>query len=65
MTMIMTNWYHHKKIPDCPYCVDKTQVRKHGFARSNIQRYRCTGCLKTFQSKYIYQTRPERQMVIC
>lgn len=60
--MIMANWYHYQKIPSCPYCSEKAHVRKHGFARSTIQRYRCTDCKKTFQTKYIYQAKPERPM---
>ncbi|WP_425482141.1 transposase [Budvicia diplopodorum] len=41
-------------LPDCPYCSEKRGVRKHGKARSGLQRYFCCECQKTFQVKYIY-----------
>lgn len=42
----------------CRYCGEENQVRKHGKAYSTkIQRYFCHGCKKTFQAKYIYQTK--------
>lgn len=63
--MLLPHWPKYKIIPDCPYCADNTHVRKHGVARSKIQRYRCTGCNRTFQGKYIYQPRPERLMETC
>lgn len=39
----------------CPYCHDRNYVRKHGKARSGLQRYYCSECQRTFQTKYIYQ----------
>ncbi len=61
----MTNRSHDKRKPGCPFCAEKARVRKHGFARSHIQRYRCTGCEKTFQAKYIYQTGTDRTIATC
>ncbi|GKX53413.1 transposase [Budvicia aquatica] len=40
--------------PTCRYCGSNTEVRKHGKGNSQLQRYRCMACLKTFQMKYIY-----------
>lgn len=62
--MRIANLAHYKKMPACPFCAG-TYVRKHGFARSHIQRYRCPDCAKTFQTKYIYQTDSDRQMIKC
>ncbi|WP_438358068.1 transposase [Budvicia aquatica] len=45
---------YYKKLPACPHCNKATVVRKHGTARSRLQRYRCCDCRRTFQAKYIY-----------
>lgn len=50
----MKNTLRLAKIPKCRYCSSNTQVRKHGTGNSQLQRYRCMACLKTFQLKYIY-----------
>ncbi|WP_159566326.1 IS1/IS1595 family N-terminal zinc-binding domain-containing protein [Budvicia diplopodorum] len=39
----------------CHHCDETNSVRKHGKARSGIQRYYCSACRKTFQVKYLYQ----------
>ncbi|AKJ42408.1 IS1/IS1595 family N-terminal zinc-binding domain-containing protein [Pragia fontium] len=41
--------------PVCHHCSRMDSVRKHGLARSGIQRYYCISCRKTFQVHYIYQ----------
>lgn len=43
-----------KERPICHHC-GQGPVRKHGFARSGLQRYLCTGCHRTFQTNYIYR----------
>ncbi|WP_428829273.1 transposase [Budvicia aquatica] len=40
--------------PICLHC-GNDDVRKHGMARSKIQRYICLHCHKTFQKRYIYR----------
>lgn len=59
------NQYLQKKIQECPFCAEQTKIRKHGLARSKIQRYRCTSCEKTFQARYIYKPRTEQPMLTC
>lgn len=59
--MTMVNWGQFKKIPACPFCNESMNVKKYGFARSGIQRYRCSECAKSFQAKYIYQLQREVQ----
>lgn len=44
--------------PVCHRCGGES-VRKHGFARSKLQRYFCYGCNKTFQNRYIYSVYKE------
>lgn len=39
----------------CHHCGEINSVRKHGKARSGIQRYYCSVCRKTFQVQYLYQ----------
>ncbi|MBV7690854.1 hypothetical protein KV701_03635 [Limnobaculum sp. M2-1] len=39
----------------CHHCGRKNCVRRHGRARSGLQRYYCSGCGRTFQISYIYQ----------
>lgn len=41
--------------PICHYCEEKNHIRKHGISRAGIQRYLCTACNRTFQTRYIYQ----------
>lgn len=41
-------------ISGCPYCNERSGVRKHGRARTGLQRYYCSHCRRTFQVKYIY-----------
>lgn len=41
--------------PCCHYCENPDHVRKYGTSRAGIQRYLCTACNRTFQSRYIYQ----------
>lgn len=41
--------------PCCHYCENTDHVRKHGTSRAQIQRYLCTACNRTFQTRYIYQ----------
>lgn len=38
----------------CPYCSSVNGVKKYGFARTRIQRYYCSICMKAFQKKYVY-----------
>lgn len=45
---------YHKKVY-CRYCGASEGVIKHGFGKSGYQRYRCTSCMHTFQTKYIYK----------
>ncbi|WP_425482130.1 transposase [Budvicia diplopodorum] len=40
--------------PLCPYCNITSRVKKHGKGRTGYQRYFCTSCSRTFQTKYIY-----------
>ena len=42
-----------ENLPVCHLCGENS-VRKHGLARSGVQRYYCTSCKKTFQVRYIY-----------
>ncbi|MBK5072714.1 IS1 family transposase [Budviciaceae bacterium CWB-B4] len=39
----------------CHHCNVPGRIRRHGQARSGIQRYLCVLCKKTFQVSYIYQ----------
>lgn len=39
----------------CHHCSEKSGVRRHGKARSGLQRYYCSNCKRTFQINYIYQ----------
>lgn len=43
------------KPPICHHCNHSGRIRRHGQARSGIQRYLCMMCNKTFQVSYIYQ----------
>lgn len=43
----------------CHHCSEANSVRKHGKARSGIQRYYCSVCRKTFQVHYLYQGNEE------
>ncbi|WP_428829308.1 transposase [Budvicia aquatica] len=52
-----------KPFPNCPHCHKPITVRKHGKARSGIQRYFCRGCHKAFQDKYIYFAYRESEMI--
>lgn len=58
--MMMVNWGQTRKTPECPFCNKNTRVKKHGFARSTLQRYHCSSCAKSFQTKYIYQLQRSR-----
>ncbi|WP_420864707.1 IS1/IS1595 family N-terminal zinc-binding domain-containing protein [Leminorella grimontii] len=42
-----------EKRPHCPYCTSRN-VRKHGYSRAKLRRYRCLTCGITFQGEYIY-----------
>ncbi|MDR0807330.1 MAG: hypothetical protein LBN41_11445 [Enterobacteriaceae bacterium] len=45
----------YRQPPECKFCAKRVGVRKHGKSRTNLQRYLCTSCGKTFQIDYIYQ----------
>ncbi|MDR0806539.1 MAG: hypothetical protein LBN41_07345 [Enterobacteriaceae bacterium] len=49
-------------LPKCPYCKKHAVVKKHGFARSGLRRYRCVECNKTFQNRFIYDGYREKQL---
>lgn len=38
----------------CPRCRESSRIRRNGRSASGIQRYRCQGCLKTFQIHFYY-----------
>ncbi|CAX57457.1 transposase-like zinc-binding domain-containing protein [Erwinia pyrifoliae] len=38
----------------CPRCSESARIRRNGRSASGIQRYRCQGCLKTFQLHFYY-----------
>lgn len=38
----------------CHHCSERNCVRKHGKARSGLQRFYCSNCKRTFQINYIY-----------
>lgn len=48
------------KLSACRHCNETGGVRKHGKARSGIQRYYCCECRKSFQIKYIYHVYKNR-----
>lgn len=54
MTITMMTLLKQRQLPGCPYCDTVTPIRKHGKARSGLQRYLCFSCRRTFQSRYIY-----------
>lgn len=39
----------------CPFCGQTDPVKKHGYAKSGHQRYRCQSCKRTFQLDYAYR----------
>ncbi|QBH96136.1 IS1 family transposase [Limnobaculum zhutongyuii] len=39
----------------CIFCEDETNVTKFGTTKTNIQRYRCKACGKSFQTDYLYR----------
>lgn len=41
--------------PECPFCSQKDAVRKHGIGNTGLQRYLCTRCHRTFQTRYYYK----------
>ncbi|WP_172622632.1 IS1 family transposase [Leminorella richardii] len=41
--------------PECPFCQSRERVKKHGLGNAGLQRYRCNGCRKTFQTRYYYR----------
>ncbi|AWH87496.1 IS1/IS1595 family N-terminal zinc-binding domain-containing protein [Limnobaculum parvum] len=43
-----------ENLPVCHHCSKMDCIRKHGLARSGVQRYYCTSCKRTFQVRYIY-----------
>ena len=53
----MTKLANFLLLPDCRFCGSTDAVRRHGRAKSGLQRYRCTLCSRTFQVRYIYQPR--------
>ncbi len=53
---VMMKLFQQRQRPVCPRCNTATQIRKHGKARSGLQRYMCLDCRGTFQARYIYAT---------
>ena len=43
-------------LPVCHHCGEKNSVRKHGIARTGVQRFYCMACKRSFQDKYIYHS---------
>lgn len=39
----------------CPFCEQTECVKKHGFGKAKLQRYRCQSCCRTFQLYYAYR----------
>lgn len=49
----------------CPRCRERNRIRRNGRSASGIQRYRCQGCLKTFQLHFYYAgSRPDMHRTI-
>jgi transposase-like protein len=44
----------HKQDITCPHCGDN-DLRKHGRSCVGTQRWRCQGCVKSFQLAYAYK----------
>ncbi|WP_425482131.1 transposase [Budvicia diplopodorum] len=41
-------------MPPCRHCSKTGNIKRHGRGTAGYQRYFCTSCSRTFQTKYIY-----------